>query len=140
MKVAVVTFRCSKEHKLEALAAALSRGIEKQGHIAVLLDGFDESIRYSTYGYICFVTEITGLFTRRVNQNIASAFDHASFLAGKRVSAILLKKPFFSDAGLISFMNCIEAQGMIVRNSLVGDNLAEAESFASSLDVNTIAR
>jgi hypothetical protein len=136
MRIAVAYFTGKRAQKLEALAKAVAKGFEAQGHIVDVIDAqHEDSMRLTIYEYIALGSESVSLFGGKLPERLKTWLKQAGSLGGKRSFAFLLKGGLGSERALARLMATMEAEGMFVNFSEVLADPAEATEIVKRLRV-----
>jgi menaquinone-dependent protoporphyrinogen IX oxidase len=132
MRIAVLHCPTSRREALSAVAKAIARGLESQGHQVSLFDAtVDTDARLSSFEYLVVGSEPASLMGK-VNPKLVKFLSGAGSLAGKRSLAFILKPFLFTQRACLSLMAAMEAQGMIVTDYAAFTKPEEAAAFAAA--------
>jgi len=133
VRIAVVSFPAGGDQdKQRALAKAVARGFESQGHSVTLLDaGLESDLRLLSYEFVA-VGSAPASIGGKASPEIAKRLGSSGSLAGKRSFAFIRKPPVFAQRACLRLMAAMESQGMVVTDYAAFKNEAEALAFASS--------
>ena len=128
MRVALVYIPSKSPEALMALARAMARRLESDGHSVDISEArADESPRLTGYDYIIVGTESATLLGG-IPDRVARFLTQAGTITGKRSMAFLRKSGRRPEKALKRLMKAMEAEGMIV-------NCAELVSSEASAAV-----
>ena len=102
--------------KLPALAKAVAKGIEFQGHQVDVINMYEEGVRLTIYDYVVIGSEPVSFFSAQVPSQIAKFLAQAGTVSGKRCFAFIsggLRK----GRTLQNLMKAMEHEGMYLRLS-----------------------
>lgn len=132
MRVAVVYIAAGKAGKLKALAEALAKGFESQGHRAELYDAAPSSL--AAFEFVAIGTEASGLGAR-LPERAEGLLKHAYGLEGMRSFAFVRKSGLAPARLLARLMSAMESAGMRVTYSEALSGPADAEMAARNAPV-----
>jgi hypothetical protein len=136
MRVAVVFFSGRNRDGMMALARALGKGIEKQGHIVDVFDGVrDTSVKLTIYQYVAVGVEPAGTLGGRLPEAVKPYLAGAGAVAGRKCYAFVSKAAFGAAKSLAALMKCMEVEGMFLRNSDILRSPTEAEEIGRRLRI-----
>lgn len=134
MKVAIIYWD-PKNKNLKELAAALSRGVEKQGHQVQIFDGIKDDLRLTPFNYIIMGTEPQSLMAKKIDVTVINGIKRSGTLTGKKAFAFIRKKGLRSFKVLHSLMSYMESEGILLKNSQILNSAEEAELIGSRLHI-----
>lgn len=132
MRVAVVYIAAGNPGKLKALAEAVAKGFESQGHRAEVLDAAPPSM--AVFDYVAIGTEAAGLGSR-LSDRADGFLKHAYGLEGRRSFAFVRKSGLGPARLLARLMSAMESAGMRVTYSETVASPADAEMAARNAPV-----
>jgi hypothetical protein len=134
MRIAVVFFAGKRKEKLAALAGAVAKGFEAQGHMVDLVDGEnDESKKLTIYDYIAIGSESVSFIGGKLPERLKTYLKQSGSLGGKRSFAFVLKGGFGAARALSRLMASMESEGMFVNFSEILSDPAVATEIAKRL-------
>jgi menaquinone-dependent protoporphyrinogen IX oxidase len=137
MRVAVVFFNGKSRDKVRQLAAALGKGIEKQGHQVDLFDGVkDANVKLTIYQYLVIGAEGVSAFGGKLPEQVHTFLAAAGVVSGKKSFAFVPTSTFGSAKALSLLMKAMEGEGMFLKNSEIVRSPQEAEEIGKRLHVS----
>jgi len=137
MRIAVVFFEGKNRKRLLALAQALARGIETQGHQVDLIDGaHDINSKLTIYRYVAVGGESITTFTGKIPEVVTRYLKNAGMISGKRCYAFVCKSPISANRALQRIMKAMEGEGMFLKNSGVLNSEVEAQEVGRRLHIS----
>ena len=137
MRIAVVFFEGKNRKRLLALAQALAKGIETQGHRVDVIDGArDVNSKLTIYGYVAVGGESITTFTGKIPEVVARYLKNAGMISGKRCYAFVCKSPISANRALQRIMKAMEEEGMFLKNSGVLNSEVEAQEIGRRLHIS----
>ncbi len=134
VRAAVVFYPNGSREKLMAVAKALAKGIEAQGHQVDVIDGSrDVHTKLTAYQYIAVGSEPASLISGKINPHLGRFLAQAGMVGGKRSFGFVLKKGFNSNRALRNLMKVMESEGMFLRFSEVLSSPEDAEEIGKRL-------
>lgn len=116
MRVAIVCFPVKDPKPLAAIADAMARALEGQGHRPEVLGTDAEPARVASYDFVFFGAETSGIkgsIPARVGEFLKQSYG----LEGKRCHAFVRKSGMRPAKALDRLMAAMESQGMRVTSS-----------------------
>ena len=137
MRVAVVFFNGRSKDKVRRLAAALGKGIEKQGNQVDLFDGAkDANVKLTIYQYLVVGAESVSAFRGKIPEQVHTLLASAGAVSGKKSFAFVPTSLFGSSNALARLMKVMEGEGMFLKNSQIIRSTQEAEEIGKRLRVS----
>jgi menaquinone-dependent protoporphyrinogen IX oxidase len=134
MRAAVVFFSGRSGDRIDGLARALAKGMERQGHTVDVIDGAkDQGARLTIHQYIAVGAASTGTFGGKVPDAVKTFLAAAGSVAGRKCYAFIPKATFGAAKALTALMKCMEGEGMFLKNSDILRSPAEAEEIGKRL-------
>ena len=135
MRVALVYIPSKSPEALMALAKAMARRLESEGHSVDLSEArADESPRLTGYDYVIVGTESATLLGK-IPDRVSRFLTQAGTITGKRSMAFLRKGGLRPEKALKRLMRAMEAEGMIVNCAEIVSNDAGAAEAARGAPV-----
>lgn len=136
MRTAVVFFSTTSRQKILAMAKALAKGIEGQGHQADVIDGdHDVNAKLTIYQYVAVGTEPVSGLGGKIPEKISQYLGASGMVSGKRSFAFVSKSAFGAGKSLSRLMRTMEHEGMFIKNSAIIATPAEAEQIGRRLHI-----
>jgi hypothetical protein len=130
MRVALIYVPAKAPDALAAVAKAMARAIEAEGHFVDVSQARpDEMPSLTGYDYIIIGTESASAFGK-IPGGIVQTLAQAGMLAGKRSMAFLRKSGLRPEKALSRLMKAMEAEGMLVNYAEVVSKEADAAQAA----------
>jgi hypothetical protein len=119
------------------LAAALGKGIEKQGNQVDLYDGMkDANVKLTAHQYLVVGAESVSAFRGKIPEQVHTFLAGAGLVAGKKCFAFVPTSTFGSAKALALLMKTMEGEGMFLKNSEIVRSPQEAEEIGKRLHVS----
>jgi menaquinone-dependent protoporphyrinogen IX oxidase len=135
MRVALVYIPSKAPEALVAIAKAMARSLESEGHFVDISEArADESPRLTGYDYVIVGTESSSAFGK-ISDRVPRFLAQAGTVTGKRSMAFLRKSGLRPEKALHRLMRAMEAEGMIVNCAEIVSNEATAAAAARSAPV-----
>lgn len=121
--------------RLEVIAGAICKGLEKNGHSAELLNITNtlRPIPVSAYDLIIFGSASLGFFGGKISEDMAAFISKCSRLEAKKTAAFVTSGGFGTSKSLVSLMKVIEKQGSIVVDFATLSGERDAKAFGVRL-------
>ncbi len=134
VRAAVVFYPNGSRDKLLAVAKALAKGIESQGHQVDVIDGSrDLHTKLTAYQYIAVGSEPASFISSKIAPELGRFLAQAGMVGGKRSFGFMLKKGLAGNRALRNLMKVMEAEGMFLRFSEVLGSPEDAEEVGKRL-------
>jgi menaquinone-dependent protoporphyrinogen IX oxidase len=135
MRVALVYIPSKAPEALVAIAKAMARSLESEGHFVDISEArADESPRLTGYDYVIVGTESATLLGK-IPERVGRFLAQAGTVTGKRSMAFLRKGGLRPEKALSRLMKAMEAEGMIVNCAEIVSSEASAAAAARSAPV-----
>ncbi|MEI6875027.1 MAG: hypothetical protein WCL50_07840 [Spirochaetota bacterium] len=135
MRVSIIYLTANKGAALDAVAKAMAKAIEGQGHEVELLGNAKGQLQRLTISdYVIIGVEPVGI-RGKLPPRVAEILAQAGSLAAKRSMAFVLKRGPFRNKTLPRLMKAMEAQGMNVNYAEVVSGPAEAAIAAKEAPI-----
>jgi len=119
------------------LAAALGKGVEKQGNQVDLFDGIkDSSSKLTIYQYVVVGADSVSTFGGKLPEQVNTFLASAGVVSGKKCFAFVPTSSFGSAKALARLMKTMEGEGMFLKNSEIIRSAEEAEEIGRRLHVS----
>jgi flavorubredoxin len=136
MRTVVVFFSGSNRSRILALAKALAKGMESQGHQVDIVDGdHDVNTKLTAYQYLAVGTEPLSGLGGKISEKIGHFLNSAGMVAGKKSFAFVHKNVAGAGKALTRLMKAMEREGMFIKNSSVLSSAEEAEALGRKLHI-----
>jgi len=134
MRAAVVFFAGGSRDRMIALARALARGMESQGHQVDVVDGDrDVNAKMTVYQYVAVGAEPLSAWSGKIPDRVGQFLSSAGMVAGKRSYAFVSKNVVGCSRALTRLMKSMEKEGMFLKFSSVLGSPQEAEAIGKRL-------
>lgn len=134
MKVAIVYWDVQGKN-LRDFAAALSQGVESQGHQVQIFDGLKDDLRLTPFNYIIMGTLSPSMFGKKISSQVINGIKRCGTLTGKKSFAFVKKSGLRSFKVLHSLMTYMESEGMLVKNFDIFNKTEEARYLGAKLHI-----
>ena len=135
MRVSIIYLTAGKGAALEAVAKAMAKAIEGQGHEVELLGNAKGQLqRLTNSDYVIIGVEPVGI-RGKLPPRVAEILAQSGSLVAKRSMAFVLKRGPFRNKTLPRLMKAMEAQGMNVNYAEVVSGPAEATIAAKEAPI-----
>ncbi|MGO8694219.1 MAG: hypothetical protein ACLQMF_11195 [Rectinemataceae bacterium] len=135
MRVAVVFAPAHADTPLAAMARALARALQAEGHLVDLAETKSgEAHRLTGYEYVIVGTEGIG-FRGNIPARLGGFLAQSGALQGKRAMAFVRKSGLASGRALKKLMAVMESEGMIVNFAEVIASVEDAAEAARSAPI-----
>ena len=131
MNIVLVNF--GKNELLEQSRKSFSKALYAKGHIVKELNGITDNGKIVGFQYAILFAEAGGVFRQNVITAIETFLKNNENLCSKYIS-IYTHHKFQAEKWLCRYMSCLERFGIIIHDSAVIKNVAEAEEMASRLE------
>lgn len=122
---------------MRQLAAALGKGIEKQGNQVDLYDGRkDSNVKLTMHQYVVVGAESASLFGGKIPEQVHAFLAGSGVVSGKKCFAFVPTSTFGSSKALAHLMKVMEGEGMFLKNSEIIRSTQEAEEMGKRLHVS----
>jgi hypothetical protein len=119
------------------LAAALGKGVEKQGNQVDVFDGMkDSNVKLTAHQYVVIGAESVSTFRGKIPEQVHTFLAAAGVVSGKKSFAFVPTSTFGSSRALVSLMKTMEGEGMFLKNSEIIRSPQEAEEIGKRLHVS----
>jgi flavorubredoxin len=136
MRTVVVFFSGSNRNRILALAKALAKGMESQGHQVDIVDGdHDVNTKLTAYQYLAVGTEPLSGLGGKISEKISQFLNSAGMIAGKKSFAFVHKNVAGAGKALSRLMKVMEKEGMFIKNSNILSSAEEAEAVGRKLHI-----
>jgi len=130
MRVALIYVPAKAPDALAAVAKAMARAIEAEGHFVDVSQAKpDEMPSLTGYDYVIVGTESETAFGK-IPEGVARTLAQAGMLSGKRSMAFLRKSGLRPEKALSRLMKAMETEGMLVNYAEVVSKEADAAQAA----------
>lgn len=134
MRAAVVFFAGGSRDKVVALARALARGIEAQGHQVDVVDGDrDVNAKMTVYQYVAVGAGPLSAWSGKISDRVGQFLNSSGMIAGKRSFAFVAKNLAGCSKALTRLMKAMEKEGMFLKFSSILGSAQEAEEIGKRL-------
>jgi menaquinone-dependent protoporphyrinogen IX oxidase len=119
------------------LAAALAKGLEKQGNQVDLYDGVkDANVKLTIHQYVAVGAEPVSAFSGKIPEQVHAFLAAAGVVSGKKCFAFVPTATFGSSKALALLMKTMEGEGMFLKNSDILRSPTEAEEIGRRLRIS----
>ncbi|MDD7254929.1 hypothetical protein [Bullifex porci] len=119
-----------------AVAKALSKGLESQGHSVDIINAYiDNDKKLTFYDYVIVGSSATTAFGGSIPDVISTFLKRCGQVSGKRCLAFVTKGGLRSQKTLSSLMKIMEQEGMYLKYSEVFKNEASALALGKRLNI-----
>ena len=118
---------------LEQARKTFSKTLYAKGHIVKELNGITDNGKIVGFQYAVFFADAGGLFRQNVIPAMETFLKNNENLCSKYIS-IYTHHKFQAEKWLCRYMSCLERFGIIIHDSAVIKNIAEAEERAGRLE------